>query len=62
MVFIKRIPVESSAAIPKTAQKIDLKGFWLNQDKDTDVLAISSVTLKNRTPAIQAMTNLENKK
>ena len=62
MAFIKRIPVESSAAIPKTAQKIDLNGFWLNQDNDTVVLALSSETLKNRTPAIQAMTNFENKK
>ena len=56
--MIKR-PVVSSAAIPCTAQNIDLKGFWLIQRCFTLTSQVVSVTLVVRIPVQKTEGNLK---
>ena len=43
-------PVANSAAMPWTAQNMDLNGFLLNHDRRTVVVALSDVNWRKRTP------------
>ena len=51
---IIKTPVESSAAIPCTAQNIELNGFLLIHNKFTLTSHVTEVILSTRTPLHQA--------
>ena len=59
MPFIIRSPVVSSAAIPCTAQNIDLNGFWLIHRCFTLTSQDVSVTLVVRIPVQKTEGNLK---